>query len=84
MPRWSIETHTFVTARGEFALTLEDVALLTLPMHGEAQKDNLSVSMGKTSRESRSGLLSIKDQIFDEQIDLSVMAEILCDRSRTE
>lgn len=36
--RWSVESHTFVTAWGEFFPTLEDVVVLTgLPFLGEAK-----------------------------------------------
>lgn len=35
--RWSTESHTFVTAWGEFCPTLEDVTVLTsLPVFGES------------------------------------------------
>lgn len=36
--RWSVESHTFVTAWGEFYPTLEDVAMLTgLPLLGGSE-----------------------------------------------
>lgn len=38
LSRWSTETHSFVTAWGEFGPTLEDVAVLTsLPIFGDTQ-----------------------------------------------
>lgn len=51
MSRWGIETHTLVTAWGEFVPTMEDVALLTsLPMFGEAQVTNLPVLTGENNK----------------------------------
>lgn len=36
--RWIIESHTFVTAWGEFCPTLENIVVLTnLPMFGESK-----------------------------------------------
>lgn len=41
--RWSIESHIFVAAWGEFGPTLEDVVVLTgLPVFGEVQAINVA------------------------------------------
>lgn len=49
--RWSIKTHTFVTAWGEFDRTLVDVIVLTLmPTFGKAQVANFIVSEGENKK----------------------------------
>lgn len=45
MSRWSTKMQTFVTAWGEFALTLEDVVALTsLPVFGDTQIAHFKLS----------------------------------------
>lgn len=74
MSRWSTGTHTFVTAWGEFAPTLEDVALLTsLSMSGEAQVSNLDVSMGENKKRIEALASFLSKTEFNEQFYISIL-----------
>lgn len=78
MSRWSVETHTFVTAWGEFSPSLEDVgyADISPTFWRGSRSQSLSGWRGQEKDEALQASLS-KSKILDQQSNVVVVGEVL-------